>query len=122
MKKQIRVAITGIGMITPLGLDMPSTWKALTEKQSGIAPIQLFDASGFTTKIAAEVKNFDPSAMISDHKILKHATRPTQFALVAAEAALIDAGIRPNATTASRWGISVGSSMMNAEFSYWEKF
>ncbi len=63
--KKIRVAITGIGMITPLGHDTPSTWKAIIQKQSGVSRIQLFDASGFPTQIAAEVKYFKPDVNIS---------------------------------------------------------
>lgn len=120
--KPIRVAITGIGMMTPLGHDMPSTWQALLEKRSGVSRIELFDASGFSTQIAAQVKNFSPDTLIKNKKILKYATRSTQFALIAAEEALVDAGIRPQAATSKRWGLVTGSSMMAAEFSYWQYF
>lgn len=117
-----KVAITGIGMITPLGLNAEETWDALMQKKSGIGTIKSFDASGFPTHIAAEVKNFDPGFFIKNKKILKYTTPPTQFALAAAEQALQDAGIRPNSTTNKRWGLTLGSSMMTAEFNYWLNF
>lgn len=120
--KQLRVAITGIGMISPLGHDMPSTWDALLQKRSGVSPIQLFDASGFPVHIAAEVKKFKPRELIKNKKLLKFSTRPTQFALIAAEEALNDAGIRPTQQTNQRWGLVTGSSMMASEFSYWMDF
>lgn len=120
--KNIRVAITGIGMITPLGQNTQATWENLLAKKSGVARIQSFDASGFTAQIAAEIRNFQPQEHIKNKKIIKYTTRPTQFALVAAEEALMDAGIRPCSATDKRWGLVVGSSMMAAEFSYWMDF
>jgi len=59
----MRVAVTGIGLVTPLGLDAPSTWRALLAGASGVGPISGFDASGFPVRIAAEVKGFDAAAM-----------------------------------------------------------
>lgn len=117
-----KVAVTGIGMITPLGMDTTSTWNAIIQQRSGVSRIQLFDASGFPVHIAAEVKNFNPYDLIKQKKILKYTTRPTQFALAAAEEALVDAGIRPQASTSRRWGLVTGSSMMTAEFSFWMDF
>lgn len=123
MKKHYpKVAITGIGMITPLGDTTLSTWQALFEKRSGVSRIQLFDPSGFPVHIAAQIKNFRPSERIKNKKLLKFSTRPTQFALIAAEEALIDSGIRPTQTTNERWGVVTGSSMMASEFSYWQDF
>ncbi len=111
-----RVAITGLGLITPVGLDVPSTWDALLAGRSGAAPISLFDASGFPVRIAAEVKGFDPAAVIDDRKLLKFANRSHGFALAAAEEALRDAGIRPTAPDATRWGCAVGTGMMGVDF------
>ncbi len=111
-----RVAITGLGLVTPLGNDTASTWEALLKGRSGIAPIRLFDASGFPVQIAAEVKGFDPRHVIEDRKLLKYASRSHAFALAAAEEAMRDAGIRPDGATASRWGCVVGSGMMGVEF------
>jgi beta-ketoacyl-acyl-carrier-protein synthase II len=111
-----RVAITGLGLVTPVGNDVASTWKALLVGRSGGAPITLFDASGFPVRIASEVKNFDPVATIGDRKLLKLANRSHGFALAAAEQAFVDAGIRPTPATGERWGCAVGTGMMGVDF------
>jgi len=111
-----RVAVTGLGLVTPVGNDVATSWKALLAGRSGVAPVTVFDASGFSTRIAAEVKGFDPRAVIDDRKILKFANRSHTFALAAADEAIRDAGIRPTAETATRWGISVGTGMMGVDY------
>ena len=111
-----RVAITGIGLVTPVGNDAPTTWANLIAGRSGAAGIQGFDASGFSTRIGAEVKNFDAESIIADRKLLKFASRPHRFALAAGEEALRDAGIRPDSSTGHRWGFSVGAGMMGVAF------
>src|ERR1035437_9373249 len=60
-----RVAITGLGAVTPVGLTAPATWLAFTSGRSGIGPITRFDASGCTARIAGEVRDFDPTATIA---------------------------------------------------------
>src|SRR5215831_1640149 len=116
MTARRRVAITGLGLVTPVGNDVGSTWRALLAGKSGGAPITLFDASGFPVRIASEVKNFDPLAAIGDRKLLKLANRSHGFALAAAEQALADAGIRPTPATGERWGCAVGTGMMGVDF------
>src|SRR3989442_12327096 len=111
-----RVAITGLGLVTPVGNDVAATWAALLACKSGGAAISLFDASGFPVRIAAEVKRFDPAEAIGERKLLKFANRSHGFALAAAEQALADAGIRPTATTAEGWGCAVGTGMMGVDF------
>src|SRR5215831_8646398 len=111
-----RVAITGLGLVTPVGNDVKTTWDALRAGLSGGAPITLFDASGFPVRIAAEVKDFDAAASIDDRKLLKFANRSHGFALAAAEQAFADAGIRPTDATATRWGCAVGTGMMGVDF------
>jgi len=111
-----RVAITGLGLVTPVGNDVASTWKSLLAGRSGGAPISLFDASGFPVRIAAEVKDFDALAAVGDRKILKLANRSHGFALAAAEQALEDAGLRPTPATGERWGCAVGTGMMGVDF------
>ena len=111
-----RIAITGIGMVTPVGNDAPTTWANLRAGRSGADLIQGFDARGFPTRIGAEVKNFEPEAVIPDRKLLKFASRSHRFALAAAEEALVDAGIRPEVPTGHRWGLSVGAGMMGVSF------
>jgi 3-oxoacyl-[acyl-carrier-protein] synthase II len=113
---QRRVAITGIGMVTPLGNDTPSTWAALIEGRSGVDTIRSFDASGFATSIAAEVKNFDAEQRIGDRKLLKLTTRSHRFAMAAAAEAFADADIAPTLDTSSRWGCIAGSGMMGIAY------
>jgi len=114
-----RVAITGLGLVTPAGNDVASTWSALLAARSGVAPIASFDASGFPVRIAAEVKGLPAEAVIDalgERKLLKFAGRPHRFAVVAAEQALADAGIRPTPETAARWGCVVGTGMMGVSY------
>jgi 3-oxoacyl-(acyl-carrier-protein) synthase len=116
MPARRRVAITGLGLVTPVGNDVASTWRALLAGKSGGAPISLFDASGFPVRIASEVKGFDAVAVIGDKRLLKLANRSHGFALAAAEQALTDAGIRPTPETGERWGCAVGTGMMGVDF------
>jgi beta-ketoacyl-acyl-carrier-protein synthase II len=111
-----RVAVTGIGLVTPVGNDVATTWNALLAGTSGAAPITLFDARGFSTRIAAEVKGFDERAIEADRKLLKFANRSHRFALAAAEQAVRDAGVAPTAETGERWGCAVGTGMMGVDF------
>jgi 3-oxoacyl-(acyl-carrier-protein) synthase len=91
-------------------------WAALLAGKSGAAPISLFDARGFSTKFAAEVKNFDVRSIEADRKLLKFANRSHKFALAAAEQALRDAGIAPTEKTGAQWGCAVGTGMMGVAF------
>ena len=111
-----RVAITGLGLVTPVGNDVATTWKAVLAGKSGTAPISLFDASGFSTRIGAEVKGFDDSNLDADRKLIKFANRSHRFALAAAEQAIRDAGIAPTPATGERWGCAVGSGMMGVAY------
>jgi 3-oxoacyl-[acyl-carrier-protein] synthase II len=84
--------VTGIGAVTPLGPDAPSTWRGLTEGVSGVGPITLFDPSGLPVRIAAEVKDFDPVGHLG-LKRARRSARFSQFAVVAAREAVADAGL-----------------------------
>jgi 3-oxoacyl-[acyl-carrier-protein] synthase II len=88
------VVITGIGAVTPVGLDRESTWAALLAGRSGAGPITQFDASALTTRIAAEVTGFDPASVLQG-KRLRRSARFTQFAVAAAREAMADAGLIP---------------------------
>ena len=79
-----RVAVTGIGVVSPLGLDASSTWSKLLEGESGIDRISSFDAGGFETQIAAEASDFDPTAYVDR----KQARRMDRFVQLAAAASL----------------------------------
>jgi 3-oxoacyl-(acyl-carrier-protein) synthase len=116
MTKRRRVAITGIGLVTPVGNDVATTWAALDGVKSGAAPITLFDASGFPTRFAAEVKGFDDGAITAPRKFLNQANRSQRFALAAAEQAMRDSGIEPQDADRDRWGCAVGTGMMGVSF------
>ena len=120
MKKR-RVAITGLGIVCPLGNDVQSTWHHLMAGETGIRTIQQFDASAFPARIAAEVKQFTP-LKTGAAKHLRYAMPFTRYALDAAIQAFDDAGIVPTAETAARWGVVAGSGMMTADFDYLQRF
>ncbi len=105
-----QVVITGLGAITPVGSDVPTTWAALVEGRSGAGPITHFDASNLNTRIAAEVKNFDPVAFFGRREA-RRMDRFTQFALVATQEALQDAGLRAEEWDAGRIGIIIGTGI-----------
>lgn len=114
-----RVAVTGLGIVSPLGHSAQESWAHLLKGDSGIDTIQQFDASAFPTQIAAEVKNFHRK---TSNKAERLALPFTHFALQAAQEAVGQAGIRPTPENTSRWGVIVGSGMMTAEFDYLHHF
>ena len=116
MSQKRRIAITGIGMVTPVGNDTKTTWANLRAGRSGLAAIKYFDASGFPVRIGAEVKGFETPKALAHSKILKFAGRSHRFGLAAAEEALADAGIRPQPDNAHRWGLSAGAGMMGVAY------
>ena len=105
-----RVAVTGLGLITPLGLDVPSSWAALVAGQSGVGPITRFDASDLKTQIAAEVKGFQPEELL-DPREARRLDRFAQFALVAAQQAVADAGADLSQRDPYRVGVVMGSAI-----------
>jgi 3-oxoacyl-[acyl-carrier-protein] synthase II len=96
MIKHNRVVITGIGVLAPNGIGLDAFWESLLAGQSGIGPITLFDASDFKSRIAGEVKGFDPLDHIEPELKPKRMARHTQLAYAAAMMALRDAGLDPN--------------------------
>ena len=88
----IRIVVTGMGAVSPLGLDVPTLWEALKSGQSGAGPITLFDAEPFETKIAAEVKGFNPTDYF-EHREARRMDRYTQFATAAAMQAVKQANL-----------------------------
>jgi 3-oxoacyl-[acyl-carrier-protein] synthase II len=101
--------VTGLGALTPVGLDAPSTWRALVAGQSGIGPITQFDASGLATRIAGEVTGFDPVEMLGAKRAHRSA-RFSQLAIVAAREAVADAGLDIEAES-DRIGVAIGSAV-----------
>src|SRR2546429_8311530 len=90
-----RVVVTGLGAVTPVGLDAPSTWAAMLEGQSGVGKITLFDASEYPVQIAGEVKGFDATGRV-EPKELRRMDRYAQLGVIAAQEAFMDAGLAKN--------------------------
>jgi len=105
-----RVVVTGIGLVTPVGSDRKSTWDSLMAGKSGIDYISLFDAEGFTSRIAAEVDGFDGAALLG-RKEAKRLDRFSQFAAVASLEAIEDAGIDMATEDPDRVGVLIGSGV-----------
>jgi len=99
-----RAVITGLGVITPIGLTVDEFWDNLTNGISGVGPITRFDAMGYSVRIAAEVKGFDPSNYM-DSKLARRTSRPVQFAIAAARIALQDADLHVNEENSDSVGV-----------------
>ncbi|HEX7238626.1 MAG TPA: beta-ketoacyl synthase N-terminal-like domain-containing protein, partial [Longimicrobiaceae bacterium] len=87
-----RVVITGTGLVTPVGLDVRSSWTALLDGRSGAGPITHFDAAEYPVRFACEVKGFDPAEYV-DRKEVKRTDRFSQFAIAASVQAMREAGL-----------------------------
>ena len=87
-----RVVVTGLGIISPVGIGKDSFWKSLLEGKNGIGKITLFDAAEYSAQIAGEVTDFEPTDYL-DRKDARHMDRYAQFAVVAAQLAIKDAGL-----------------------------
>jgi 3-oxoacyl-[acyl-carrier-protein] synthase II len=105
-----RIVITGLGAITPLGLTVKETWEGLVAGRSGIGPVTQFDASSFPTRIAGEVKGFDPKQYIN-FKEARRMARCSQLAIATAQEALADAGLSLPFAAEERVGVLLGSTM-----------
>jgi 3-oxoacyl-[acyl-carrier-protein] synthase II len=105
-----RVVVTGLGLVSPVGIGVEESWSALVAGKSGIGPITLFDASTFPTRIAGEVKGFEP-ANYMDRKEARRNDRFIQFALAAAEMAVKDAGLDMSKEDPERVGCIVGAGI-----------
>src|ERR1700712_5457515 len=90
---QRRVVVTGMGMVTPVGRDLESSWSSLQEGRSGVGPITLFDAETFPTRIAAEARGFDLSTYIDDAPRWEDYCRNTKFAIAAGRMAIDHSGL-----------------------------
>ena len=108
-----RVVVTGVGMITPLGFDVPSSWAALLAGENAGAPITHFDADDrYATRIACEVRDFDPSGHLNKREVRRY-DRFAQFAVVAADEAMAHAGLEgcPPGVRPERFGVIIGSGI-----------
>jgi 3-oxoacyl-[acyl-carrier-protein] synthase II len=104
------VVVTGVGLVSPLGIGTAATWNAIRAGECGIAHITQFDPTGFSCRIAGEVKGFDPGAYI-EKKEIKKMGRFIQFAVAAADGAMKDSGLVVTPETEERVGVYVGSGI-----------
>jgi len=107
---RVRVVVTGMGCVSPLGQNVETTWRALLAGTSGVAPITQFDASTFKTRFAAEVKDFDPEALLG-RRDARRMDRVTQFAIVAAGEALSSSGLAIDDGNRGRIGVVLGTGI-----------
>ncbi len=105
-----KVVITGMGAVTPLGLGVGATWRAMVEGRSGIGPITRFDVSAFDSRIAGELKGFDPGEYM-DRKEAKRADPFTQYAIAAAKEAMEQSGLDTSEQNGNRIGCIIGSGI-----------
>ncbi len=108
MKLLRRVVITGAGVVSPIGIGVEEFWQGLKEGKNGIDRISSFDPSDYDSQIAGEVRNFDPSPYL-ERKEIKRLDRVIQFAYVASELAMKDAGLEPDSLEPERFGVCIGS-------------
>jgi 3-oxoacyl-[acyl-carrier-protein] synthase II len=105
-----RVAVTGLGMVTPVGLDTEKTWNGLINGESGIGPITQFDDKTIPTQIAGEIHGFDPALYI-DQKEIKKMDRFIHLAIAASQMAMDDSGLKITPENAERVGVIVSAGM-----------
>jgi 3-oxoacyl-[acyl-carrier-protein] synthase II len=113
-----RVAITGLGAITPVGNDARSTWQSLIEGKSGIGRIAIFDASTFPVRIAGEVKGFNLADHVRDPKLRRHLSRAGGFGVAAAQEALAHSGVKPGDYAPEEKGVAMGATMGRPDLDY----
>ncbi|HQU43191.1 MAG: beta-ketoacyl-[acyl-carrier-protein] synthase II [Planctomycetia bacterium 21-64-5] len=113
---QRRVVVTGMGCVTPLGNDVATLWRRLLKGESGIGLTTLFDASNFPTKISAEVRDWDVSAVGEDSEKWRHRGRHTRFAVGAAKQAVADSGLADAKFDPTRLGIYLGCGEGQQDF------
>jgi 3-oxoacyl-[acyl-carrier-protein] synthase II len=105
-----RIVITGIGVISPIGIGKDAFWQSLKEGKSGIRPITLFDVSKYNVKVGGEISDFDPTVILGKRGLLDF-DRSTKLLLSSAKLALDDAALEINEENSSRIGVSVGTTL-----------
>src|SRR5688572_18506643 len=105
-----RVAITGIGLITPVGTGTEATWSALLAGRSGVGPIRGYNPASFRTQVGAEIHDYEPTQFITNRRQLRMMTRNDQLALTGALLAAQDCGLDLAAGDVLRIGVFVGGN------------
>lgn len=106
-----RVVVTGMGVVSPVGIGVDAFWNALLSGKSGVTPITEFDPTDFPVKIAGEVKDFDPVKYVGDKKTVRHMDRNAQFAVAAAKMAAQDAKLDMSVEDPNRVGTIIGTGI-----------
>jgi len=109
-----RVVITGLGLVTPLGIGVEPSWQALCQGKSGVGPITQFDATNFKCRIASEVKDFNPRDFV-EAKLARRKCRFIHLAIAASRMAVEDSGLVIDGSIAPRVGVSVGNAVAGIE-------
>ena len=107
---QRRVVVTGVGLLSAVGIGTEETWQAIREGRNGISRIEQFDPTAFNSRIAGEVKHFDPQRYI-EKKEIKKMGRFIQFAIAASDFAMAQSGLRISPDIAERAGVYIGSGI-----------
>ncbi|MEW5796106.1 MAG: beta-ketoacyl-ACP synthase II [Candidatus Zixiibacteriota bacterium] len=111
---RVRAVVTGLGVVSPIGNDVDHFWQALLRGTSGAGPVTKFDVTNYTTRIAAEVKDFDP-LLYFDKKEVKRTDLVQQFAMGASQQAMADSGINLDTLDRERAGVVIGSGIGGIE-------
>ncbi|UCD95179.1 MAG: beta-ketoacyl-[acyl-carrier-protein] synthase II, partial [Candidatus Zixiibacteriota bacterium] len=106
----IRAVVTGMGVITPLGCDLEKFWQDLADGKSGIGKVTRFDVSDYSTRIAAEVKDFDGDRFF-EKKELRRLDLVEQYAIAASQIAIDDSGLNPKSVDPYRAGVIIASGI-----------
>ena len=109
------IVITGAGVVSPIGIGCADFWRALCAGESGIRPVDLFDASSLKVRFGGQIPDFDPKQYVRPRKSLKVMSREIQLGFAAADLAMADAGIAAGGVEPERFGVVFGSDMIYAD-------
>ena len=121
LRSERRVVITGLGLITPIGVGAPAVWSSLAEGRGAVARVRAFPVEGLPIDAAAEIDGFDPRALVLPKhkralaKSLKYMARDIQLAVAAAELAIADAGLADGGVEPTRFGVDLGAGLISTE-------
>ena len=115
MKHPRDIVITGLGVVSPIGIGSAAFWEALVAGQSGIRPVDRFDASSLRVRFGGQIPDFDPRQYVRPRKSLKVMSREIQLGFAAADLAVTEAGLGPGTVEPERFGVVFGSDMIYAE-------
>lgn len=114
MRHETDIVITGLGVVSPIGIGSDAFWASLLGGESGIRPMNLFDASALSVRFGGQIQDFDPKLYVRPRKSLKVMSRETQIGFAAADLAIADAGLGAGAVAPERFGVVFGADMIYA--------